>query len=126
VLTPAVKRDYPSFMTDEKPWQEQFEDDGITLGPEEALQREIQKSKSLKVERLKLKDQNEKLQYEVNRLKQENKVLKEKTDHPDATLKAVPSFGPATKAHQTAGWERPVIAILSILLAVAVLIIFIK
>ena len=63
-------------MTDEKLWQEQFEDDGITLGPEEALQREIQKSKSLKVERLKLKDQNEKLQYEVNRLKQENEVFK--------------------------------------------------
>ncbi len=111
-------------MTDEKPWQEQFEDDGITLGPEETLQREIQKSKSLKVERLKLKDQNEKLQYEVNRLKQENKVLKEKTDHPDTAPQMEPNSEPATGAPQTAGWERPVIVILFILLAGCALIIF--
>ena len=41
-------------MTDE--WQDISEDDGITLGPEEALAREIAKSKALKVERLQLKD----------------------------------------------------------------------
>ena len=112
-------------MADEKPWQEQFEDDGITLGPEEALQREIQKSKSLKVERLKLKDQNEKLQYEVNRLKQENDLLKkEKTDHQDTAPQTGPNSGPTTKTHQTAGWERPVIGILFILLAGCALIIF--
>ena len=110
-------------MEDEKPWQEQFEDDGITLGPEEALQREIQKSKSLKVERLKLKDQNEKLQYEVNRLKQENEVFtkKEKVDPQEP---ATPYSEPATEAHQTARWERPVIGILLVLLAGCALIIF--
>lgn len=105
-------------MADEKPWQEQFEDDGITLGPEEALQREIQKSKSLKVERLKLKDQNEKLQYEVNRLKQENEFLKEQTDHPSAVAKEIPHSIPATSAP---GWQLTVIAILTILVCILVM-----
>jgi len=110
-------------MEDEKPWQEQFEDDGITLGPEEALQREIHKSKSLKVERLKLKDQNEKLQYVVNRLKQENEALKKngQIDHQDT---ATPNSEPAAKAHQAARWERPVIGILLLLLAGCALILF--
>ncbi len=110
-------------MADEKPWQEQFEDDGITLGPEETLQREIQKSKSLKVERLKLKDQNEKLQYEVNRLKQENEVLKNNARQPEAATEAVPHSHPVSNAPK---WERPVIAILCILLAIATLILFNK
>ena len=47
-------------MNDEG-WKDPYDDDGITLGPEEALQREIEKSKRLKVERLKLKDEVEKL-----------------------------------------------------------------
>lgn len=118
-----AKRDYPSFMADEKTWQEQFEDDGITLGPEEALQREIQKSKSLKVERLKLKDQNEKLQNMVDHLQQENGVLREKAGHRDAVPKAVPHSTPATNAPK---WQMVVIVTLTLLLAVAVLIIFNK
>jgi len=108
-------------MTDEKPWQDQYEDDGITLGPEEALQREIQKSKSLKVERLKLKDQIEKLRYEVEHLKQENNVLKSKTTDRHTTQNPAPS----NTAQQTAGLAQPVIVILAILLACAVLTLFI-
>lgn len=46
-------------MSDE--WQDIPEDDGLTLGPEEALAREIAKSKALKVERLRLKDQVDQL-----------------------------------------------------------------
>ncbi|NIQ01761.1 MAG: hypothetical protein GWM98_16345, partial [Nitrospinaceae bacterium] len=42
-------------------WQDPFEEEGITLGPEERLQREIERSKALKVERLRLKDEVEKL-----------------------------------------------------------------
>ena len=49
-------------------WDDQFEEDGITLGPEEALQREIEKSKSLKLDRLQLRNQVEKLQAEVRDL----------------------------------------------------------
>ena len=49
-------------------WENQFEEDGITLGPEEALRREIEKSKALKLDRLKLRNQVEKLQGEVRDL----------------------------------------------------------
>lgn len=57
-------------------WEEDF-DSGVTSGPEEALRREIQKSKALKVERLKLRDEIEKLQSHNNQLKEENRKLKE-------------------------------------------------
>ncbi|GJL77602.1 MAG: hypothetical protein NPINA01_05910 [Nitrospinaceae bacterium] len=50
-------------MSDED-WKDPYEENGITLGPEEALRREIEKSKTLKVERLKLKDEVEKLRSE--------------------------------------------------------------
>ena len=49
-------------------WEDPYEEDGITLGPEEALQREIQKSKSLKVDKLQLRNEVEKLQIEVRDL----------------------------------------------------------
>ena len=49
-------------------WENQFEEDGVTLGPEEALRREIEKSKALKVDRLKLRNEVEKLQGEVRDL----------------------------------------------------------
>jgi hypothetical protein len=58
-------------MTDE--WQDISEDDGITLGPEEVLAREIAKSKALKVERLQLKDQ-------VERLTAQNRALREQLE----------------------------------------------
>ena len=49
-------------------WDDNYEDDGVTLGPEEALQREIQKSKSLKVDKLQLRNEVEKLRLEVQDL----------------------------------------------------------
>jgi len=49
-------------------WENQFEEDGVTLGPEEALRREIEKSKALKVDRLNLRNEVEKLQREVRDL----------------------------------------------------------
>jgi len=61
-------------MTDE--WQDTQEDDGITLGPEEALEREIAKSKALKVERLQLKDQVEQLTAQNRALRDENEAFK--------------------------------------------------
>ena len=59
-------------------WEEPLEGDGMTLGPEEALQREIEKSKTLKVDRLRLRDEIEKLKAETADLIQKNHLLKER------------------------------------------------
>lgn len=59
-------------------WKEPPEEDGLTLGPEEALQREIEKSKTLKVDRLRLRDEIEKLKAEKTDLAQKNQRLKER------------------------------------------------
>jgi hypothetical protein len=61
-----------------KDWQEPSEEDGLTLGPEETLQREIEKSKSLKVDRLRLRDEIERLKTEKDDLAQKNRQLKER------------------------------------------------
>ena len=65
-------------MSDEE-WKDPYEENGITLGPEEALRKEIEKSKSLKVERLKLKDEIEKLRSENAHLTGRIEALKEET-----------------------------------------------
>ena len=59
-------------------WKEPLEEDGLTLGPEEALQREIEKSKALKVDRLRLRDEIEKLKAQKSDLAQKNHLLKER------------------------------------------------
>ena len=64
-------------MNDEDDWEETFDDNGITLGPEEILHREIEKSKNLKVERLRLKDEIEKLRAENSHLTEKNQALTE-------------------------------------------------
>ena len=56
-------------------WEKPYEDDGLTLGPEDALSLEIQKSKNLKVEKLQLKDTIEKLKAENNALLEANQLL---------------------------------------------------
>ena len=59
-------------------WKEPMEEDGLTLGPEEALQKEIEKSKTLKVDRLRLCDEIEKLKSEKSDLSQKNQKLKDR------------------------------------------------
>ena len=59
-------------------WKEPMEEDGLTLGPEEALQKEIEKSKTLKVDRLRLHDEIEKLKSEKSNLSQKNQKLKDR------------------------------------------------
>lgn len=59
----------------EEKWEEPLEDNGLTLGPEETLQREIEKSKSLKVDRLRLKDEIEKLKEQKENLQEKNRQL---------------------------------------------------
>ena len=59
----------------EEKWEEPLEDNGLTLGPEETLQREIEKSKSLKIDRLRLKDEIEKLKEQKENLQEKNRQL---------------------------------------------------
>lgn len=77
-------------MTDDGKWQEPFEDDGITLGPEEALRREIERSKSLKLERLQLKDRIEKLERENASLRRNLQAQKNPAAPEDSELPAPP------------------------------------
>ena len=91
-------------MSDEDNWKEPYEESGITLGPEEILRREIEKSKNLKVERLQLKDEIEKLRAENTRLSQKNQALAEEiktaqaASGKDATpLQPQPLPGPSPK-----------------------------
>ena len=63
----------------ENDWKEPYEDGSITLGPEEALRREIEKTKALKVERLQLKDTIEKLRAENATLAESHRLLRKKT-----------------------------------------------
>ena len=65
-------------MNDDQKWENPLENDGITLGPEEALQREIEKSKSLKVDRLRLKDEIEQLKVQTAEIKDKNSQLQER------------------------------------------------
>jgi hypothetical protein len=69
-------------VSGEDEWEETFDEDGVTLGPEEILNREIQKSKNLKVERLQLKDEIEKLRAENIHLTQKIQALTEETKAP--------------------------------------------
>jgi hypothetical protein len=61
-----------------EPWEQPKEEDGLTLGPEEALQMEIEKSKTLKVDRLRLRDEIEKLKTEKSDLAKKNQQLKDR------------------------------------------------
>jgi len=65
-------------MNDDQKWENPLENDGVTLGPEEALQREIEKSKSLKVDRLRLKDEIEQLKVQTAEIKDKNSQLQER------------------------------------------------
>ena len=69
-------------MNDDEKWEEPLEDNGLTLGPEETLQHEIEKSKSLKVDRLRLRD-------EIEQLKAQNKELKEKNQQLHQRIKTL-------------------------------------
>ena len=72
---------------DDRKWEELLEDNGLTLGPEEMLQREIEKSKSLKVDRLRLKD-------EIEKLKEQKENLQENSLHLHRKINALNSKAP--------------------------------
>ena len=62
----------------EDDWENPYEEDGVTLGPEEALLRETEKTKALKVEKLQLKDTIEKLRSKNDALANVNNSLEQK------------------------------------------------
>jgi len=105
---------YDKVMNDDEKWEEPLEDNGLTLGPEEILQHEIEKSKSLKVERLQLRD-------EITQLKAQNKDLKEKNQQLHKRIKtlnnAVSSSGTPQNSPtlQISFWGPFLFAILAIL-----------
>ncbi len=61
-------------MAEVSEWSE-IPENGITLGPEEALSKEIEKNKTLKVEKLGLQNEIEKLRSENSHLANENEEL---------------------------------------------------
>ena len=67
-------------MDNDEKWEEPLEENGLTLGPEEYLQREIEKSKSLKVDRLRLKDEIEQLKAQKEELKEKNYQLQQRIE----------------------------------------------
>ena len=79
----------------EEKWEDPFEENGLTLGPEETLQREIEKSKSLKVDRLRLKDEIEKLKEQKEILQEKNRQLHKRVN---ALSNEVPNTQPEAPA----------------------------
>ena len=110
-------------------WEKPYEDDGLTLGPENALNREIQKSKTLKVEKLQLKDAIEKLKAENDALLKTNQFLEQKLNSfnnqsakggnsdPDA-------YSPTFQAAQTPGMRLSIFLLIFNLAAAGILLIF--
>ena len=86
-------------MYDDEKWEEPLEDNGLTLGPEETLQHEIEKSKSLKVDRLRLRDEIEQLKTQKKDLKKKNQQLhqKIKTLNNDLSSLRTPQNSPILK-----------------------------
>ncbi len=98
-------------------WNDAFEPDGITLGPEHRLEREITKSKALKVERLQLKDRisqleanNTNLQNENTRLKNELAVRGDLNPPPPGVLPDSPES--PGKTEQNACWVKGAVVLL--------------
>jgi len=86
-------------MYDDEKWEEPLEDNGLTLGPEEILQHEIEKSKSLKVDRLRLRDEIEQLKTQKKDLKKKNQQLHQriKTLNNDLSSLRTPQNSPILK-----------------------------
>ena len=81
------------FMEDN--WENPYEEDGVTLGPEEALIRETEKTKALKVEKLQLKDTIKKLKIKNNTLATTKQSLENQlnslTDYSESRISFKPS-----------------------------------
>ncbi len=109
-------------MSDTENWGNPLEDDGITLGPEEALRREIEKSKNLKVERLKLRDEIEKLRAKNQALEKQIQTLTRSSGGPNFLPAKPPSSQPKPPFSPPVRWS--VFLLIFNLLAMALLLYF--
>ena len=110
-------------------WKKPYEDDGVTLGPEDALHREIEKSKTLKVEKLQLKDAIEKLKAENDALLKTNQFLEQKLNSfNNQSAKGGNSdpdrYSPIFQAAQTPSMRWPISLLIFNLAAAGILLIF--
>ena len=110
-------------------WKKPYEDDGVTLGPEDALRREIEKSKTLKVEKLQLKDAIEKLKAENDALSKTNQSLEQKlnslTDQSAEDVHSNPNrHSTIVQTNQTPNMRWPFFLLVFNLVAAGILLIF--
>ena len=110
-------------------WEKPYEDDGVSLGPEDALRLEIAKSKTLKVEKLQLKDDIEKLKAENDALFKTNQFLEKKlnsfTDQSAKDSNSDPDqYSPTFQATQTPNMRWPIFLLVFNLAAAGILLIF--
>jgi len=106
-----------------------YEDDGVTLGPEDALRREIEKSKTLKVEKLQLKDAIEKLRAENDALLKTNQSMEQRlnslTDQSAGDIHSNPDrHSTIVQTNQTPNMRWPFFLLVFNLVAVGILLIF--
>ncbi len=106
-------------MSNDEKWEDPLEDDGLTLGPEESLLREIEKSKSLKVDRLRLKDDIEQLKAQKEDLKEKNRQLHER-------IKELSKQLPSSGTHHESPNTIKIVPLLIISLALSALIWFLR
>jgi len=86
-------------------WKDPLDDDGLTLGPEEALEREIARSKALKVERLQLRDRVEKLETRVQSLENQKAALEVQLEkNPPRSSQPSAALHPERSPSFPAGW----------------------
>ena len=109
-------------------WKKPYEDDGVTLGPEDALHRETEKSKTLKVEKLQLKDAIEKLKAENDALLKTNQFLEQKlnsfNNQSEKGGNSDPDrYSPIFQAAQTPSMRWPISLLIFNLAALAILLI---
>ena len=113
----------------ENNWEKPYEDNGVTLGPEDALRREIEKSKTLKVEKLQLKDAIEKLKAENDALLKTNQFLEQKLNSfNNQSAKGGNSdpdvYSPIFQAAQTPSMRLSIFLLIFNLAAAGILLIF--
>jgi hypothetical protein len=99
-------------------WENPYEDDGVTLGPEEALLRETEKTKALKVEKLKLK-------ATIEKLKNKNNILTDINQSLEQQLRSSQSpSNPSLKVDQTYTVRSAYLLLIFNLIALIILILF--